>query len=80
MTTTESFARNSNYTRATPRANQQYAQKAIASTISNRNNIFASTMWGASFRFAAGSGVSNGLIGKYSSLGWFPDAPAWKPW
>ena len=62
------------------RANQKYAQKAIARTISSRNNVFANTAWVASFRFAAGSGVSNGVTGKYSSLGLFPDAPTWKPW
>lgn len=66
--------------RETRRANQQYAQKVIASTISTRNNIFSSTTWGASFRFAAGSGVSNGVTGIYSSWGLFPDAPTWKPW
>lgn len=30
---------------------------------------------GAGFRFAAGTGISNGLNGGHSSLGWFPDAP-----
>ena len=62
------------------RANQQYAQKVIAATISSRNNTFASTAWVASFRFAAGTSISNGATGKYSSLELFPNAPTWKPW
>ena len=66
--------------RETRRANQKYAQKVIAATISSRNNTFATTAWAASFRFAAGTGVSNGFNGSYSSWGWFPDAPTWKPW
>ena len=66
--------------RETRRANQKYAQKVIAATISSRNNTFAATAWAASFRFAAGTGVSNGINGSYSSWGWFPDAPTWKPW
>ena len=66
--------------RETRRANQKYAQKVIAATISSRNNTFAATAWAASFRFAAGTGVSNSINGSYSSWGWFPDAPTWKPW
>ena len=66
--------------RESRRANQQYAQKVIAATISSRNNTFASTAWVASFRFAAGTGISNGATGKYSSLELFPNAPTWKPW
>ena len=62
------------------RANQQYAQKVIASTISARNSMFSSTALNSSFKFAVGSGVSNGVTGIYSSLGWFPNLPAWKPW
>ena len=66
--------------RETRRANQKYAQKVIAAAICSRNNAFATTAWVASFRFAAGTGVSNGVNGKYSSWGLFPDAPTWKPW
>ena len=66
--------------RESRRANQQYAQKAISATISSRNNMFASTAWTSSLRFAAGSGIANGFTVGYSALGFFPDAPAWKPW
>lgn len=62
------------------RANQKYAQKVISATIRSCNNTFATTAWIASFRFAAGTGVSNAANVIYSGFGWFPDAPAWKPW
>lgn len=55
-------------------------QKVIAATISSRNNTFASTAWVASFRFAVGTGISNGVTGKYSSLELFPNAHTWKLW
>lgn len=38
------------------------------------------TAWTASARFAAGCGVSNGITGWYSKLGWFSDMPSWKLW
>ena len=65
--------------RETRRANQKYAQKSITAAVSSFKNTFSSTAWAASFRFAAGSGISNGVTGKYTTLGLFPDAPAWKP-
>lgn len=67
-------------TRETRRANQKYAQKAIAAAISSRNNTFATTAWVSSARFAAGTGLSNGVNVFWGSRGWFPDAPTWKPW
>lgn len=66
--------------RETRRTNQKYAPKVIASTISARNNTFASTAWVASFSFSVGSVVSNGVTGKYSSLGLLPNVPTWNPW
>lgn len=62
------------------RENQKYAQKVIAETIRSRNNIFATTAWSASFRFAVGTGISNGVSGHYGSWGWFPNAPTLKLW
>ena len=62
------------------RANQQYAQKAIASTMGYRNNILSYTTWGASARFAAGCGASNGAIGVLSRVNTYWDVPEWKPW
>ena len=62
------------------RANQKYAQKAVASALRYRNNLYATTAWTASARFAAGCGVSNGITGWYSKLGWFSDMPSWKLW
>ena len=63
--------------RETRRANQKYAQKAIASAISSRNNKFAIVGWISSFRFAAGAGVSYGGSAFYNTLGLFPNAPTW---
>ena len=68
------------FVRESRRANQQYAQKVISATISSRNNTFASVAWTSSLKFAAGSGIANGVTVGYSALGFFPDAPAWKPW
>ena len=66
--------------RETRRANQDYAQKAIAAAISSRNNTFATTAWASSARFAVGTGFSNGVNAFWSKRGLFPDAPTWKPW
>ena len=66
--------------RETRRANQQYAQKVISATIASLDDIFSISTWSASFRFAVGSGVSNGVTGKYSSQDLFPNVPSWKPW
>lgn len=75
-----SVAKNAKQTiaRETRRANQKYARKVIAATVKSRKNTFAKTAWSSSFRFALGTGVSNGISGKYSSLGRYPNAPRWK--
>ena len=62
------------------RANQKYAQKVIETTIRSRNNTLASTAVVSSFRFAAGSVVSNGFSGFYSKVGLFSNVPTLKPW
>ena len=64
----------------TRRANQQYAQKAIATASSYKSNVIALSTWSASFRFSLGCGVSNGVTSGYSRFGFFPTAPTWKPW
>lgn len=66
--------------RESRRANQQYALKAVASTISYRNNIISVSTWSSSFRFSLGCGLSNGFTSSYSKLDLFPKAPTWKPW
>ena len=66
--------------RESRRANQKYAQKIIAAAISSRNDLFANTAWIASMRFAAGTGISNGVTGKIGSLGLFTNSLEWKPW
>ena len=61
------------------RANQKYAQKAVAAALSYRNNTIASTAWASGFRFVAGSEVSNAFNIGYSR--WAPfNTPIWKPW
>ena len=60
------------------RANQQYAQKAIASALSYRNNTVALSAWSASARFSAGIGVSNTGTWILGRMGLFPNAPVWK--
>ena len=62
------------------RANQTYAQKAVASALSYRNNTVANAAWASGFRFAAGSEVSNASNIAYSRWGIFRNAPSWKPW
>lgn len=62
------------------RANQKYAQKVITAAISSRNNMFASTAWSTSGRFALGVEVANVFSGAFSKLNPFPDAPTWKAW
>ncbi len=66
--------------RESRRANQQYALKAVASTISYRNNIISVSTWSSSFRFSLGCGLSNGFTSSYSKLDLFPKAPTCKPW
>ena len=62
------------------RANQKYAQKVITAAVSSRNNMFASTAWSTSGRFALGVGVANVVSGWLGKRNPFPDAPTWKPW
>ena len=62
------------------RANEKYAEKVILKTIASRNNVFSSSSWGSSLRFAIGTGASSGVTIKYSTLGLLPNAPSWKPW
>lgn len=49
------------------RANQEYAQKAIAKAILYRNDFISYTAWTASIRFAAGNGIANGILEKYNN-------------
>ena len=66
--------------RETRRANQQYANKVIASTIRSRNDVLSSAALISSSRFAAASGAANGGMEAYRGVELLPDAPAWKPW
>ena len=61
------------------RANQVYAQKAIASMTSYVHNFLSVETWAASVKFAAGCGMTNVATSFYSEhidLG----LPSWKPW
>lgn len=62
------------------RANQKYAQKAIASSLAYRNNIILSTLCDSSFKYAVGTVSSNFTTGIYSEWNLFPNAPSWKFW
>lgn len=47
--------------RESRRANQRYARKAVATTISYCRNTLAKSAWSSSFKYSAGCSVSNGL-------------------
>lgn len=66
--------------RESRRANQIYAQKAIASITSYVSNIFSVTTWGSCVRFAAGCGIANGVTTSYTNNRIFDDWPSWKVW
>lgn len=49
-----------------------YAAKRIAATNAWRNNILSVNVWSSSARFAAGTGVSNGVTNSWSKIkSWF---------
>ena len=54
--------------RESRRANQRYASKAVATTISYCSNTLAKSAWSSSFKFSAGCGVSNGLMAVYNKV------------
>jgi len=62
------------------RANQKYAQKAIASAISYRYNTFANAAWGSSSRYAAGAGISSVGAELINVLASFLDTLPWNFW
>ena len=62
------------------RANQVYAQKAIASITSYIHNILAVTTWGSSIKFSAGCGVASAITTIYANNRIFSSLPSWNPW
>ena len=61
------------------RANQKYAQKAIASAITYRNKVVANKVWEGIAKFTTGSVVSNSA-GLFSISKFVSNVPEWKPW
>ena len=64
--------------RETRRANQQYAQKAIASMTSYVHNILRTATWNSSIRFAAGCGIASAITTGYANNRLFPQWPSWE--
>lgn len=60
------------------RANQQYAQKAIASMTSYVYTILRTATWNSSIRFAVGCGVASAITTGYANNRLLPQWPSWK--
>lgn len=66
--------------RETRRANQKYAQKAIAAMTSYIYNILDVSAFSSSVKFAAGCGVSSAVTTGYANYRLFQNWPSWKFW
>ena len=66
--------------RETRRANQKYAQKAIAAMTSYVYNILDVSAFSSSVKFAAGCGVSSAVTTGYANYRLFQNWPSWKFW
>lgn len=66
--------------RETRRANQKYAQKAIAAMTSYVYNILDVSAFSSSVIFAAGCGVSSAVTTGYANYRLFQNWPSWKFW